>query len=289
MRTLGMRKLLSSLVAAAIGACALVTTTPSQAQEIQMTGPLAGAPAVRKLRKYRGGRFELAPEASFTLLDEYRRVIMPGVHAMYNITDWLAVAGLFDYGVVNTTTDLTDQINDQSVRNSRTATNVNHKTDGSRAPFADQTAKMQYVGAAELQFVPFRGKLALFQKIFVDTDLYLHGGLAFVGLQERGDCGASGQKQCSESSTFALQSRTALAPIFGLGLKLYAGNFFSIGVEYRALPFSWNRAGFDQRGGGNNQNFPDNRVDSADRTFKFNQMITVGFGFSLPAKPAVSE
>ena len=31
------------------------------AQEIQLTGPLAGAPAVRKLRLYREGRFEVAP------------------------------------------------------------------------------------------------------------------------------------------------------------------------------------------------------------------------------------
>jgi hypothetical protein len=60
-------------------------------------------------------------------------------------------------------------------------------------------------------------------------------------------------------------------------------------LEYRALPFSWNRAGFDQRGAGNDGKFPDTKIDGEDRTFKWNQMITLGFGFSLPSKPVVSE
>ena len=63
----------------------------ASAQEIQLTGPLAGAPAVRHERLYRDGRFELAPTVSFTLLDEYKRAILFGARAQYNITDWLAV------------------------------------------------------------------------------------------------------------------------------------------------------------------------------------------------------
>ncbi len=285
-----MRKIATTIVAAAVGLGALLSwEAPAKAQEIQLTGPLAGAPAVKKLRRYREGRFSIAPEASFTLLDEYRRAIMPGLHANYNLTDWLAIGGFFDYGVINSTTDLTDQIDSQAPRNARTATNVNHDQNGNAKPFGDQVAKMQWVGAVEAQFIPFRGKLAIFQKLFVDTDLYLHGGLAFAGLQERGDCGGDGQKQCADPSTFALQSRTALAPIFGLGLNFYTGDFINIGLEYRAVPFSWNRPGFDQRGGGPNAKFPDNRINSDDRTFKFNQTITLGVGFSFPTKPKLSE
>jgi outer membrane beta-barrel protein len=277
------------LLATAIGLGAVTYSAPAEAQEIQLTGPLAGAPAVKKLRRYREGRFQLAPEASFTLLDEYRRAIMPGVHANYNITDWLAIAGYFDYGVVNSTTDLTDQIDATAPRNARTATNVNHDASGNPKPFTDQVAKMQWVGAAEAQFIPFRGKLAIFQKLFVDTDLYLHGGVAFVGLQERGDCGGSAPKQCADPSTFALQSRTALAPTFGIGLSFYTNSLVSLGVEYRAVPFSWNRAGFDQRGGGPNAKFPDNQINADDRTFKFNQMMTILIGFSFPTAPKTSE
>ena len=64
-----MRRLLSTLILA-VG---LLTAWSASAQEIQLTGPLAGAPAVRHMRHYREGRFEIAPTASFSLLDEYRR------------------------------------------------------------------------------------------------------------------------------------------------------------------------------------------------------------------------
>ena len=62
----------------------------------------------------------------------------------------------------------------------------------------------------------------------------------------------------------------------------------SLGAEYRALPFSWNRAGFDTKGSGSDNNFPDNKIDSQDRTFKFNQIIAISLGFSFPTKPKIS-
>ena len=64
--------------------------TPAHAQEIQLTGPLAGAPPVITLRLYREGRFEIAPQFAFTLLDEYQHSYFVGGRINYNITDWLA-------------------------------------------------------------------------------------------------------------------------------------------------------------------------------------------------------
>ena len=61
-----------------------------------------------------------------------------------------------------------------------------------------------------------------------------------------------------------------------------------IGLEYRALPFAWNRAGFDSRGKGNDGKFPDLKIDSQDQTFRFNQMISLSLGF-FPQKRASSE
>ncbi len=289
---MAMRKLATKVLAAAIGIGALAAAPSARADDIVLTGPLQGAPAARKMRMYREGRFEIAPTISFTLLDEYRRTIFTGARLQYNIKDWISLGVWGAYGLVQMTTDLTDQIDQTAPRNSRTATNVNHTAAGTPAPFANQTAKMQWVAAPQVQFTPFRGKLALFQKVFVDTDLYVHGGVAFVGLQERAaqdGCGDAGQKACSDPASFALQSRMAIAPTFGLGLNFYTGDFISLGVEYRALPFSWNRAGFDQQGGGNSGKFPDTKVGKDDRTFKFNQMISIAIGFSLPAKPKTSD
>jgi outer membrane beta-barrel protein len=287
------RRFVRSIFASLAAACALSAAGAAHAQELQLTGPLKGAPAVRHLRLYRQGRFEIAPEVSFSILDEYRRTILAGARLNYNITDWLAIGVWGGAGVVSTTTDLTDKIDTIAPRDALTATNVNHTgktTPFGYASFADQTAKISYVVSPQLTFIPFRGKLAIFNKIFVDTDLYLAGGIAFVGIQERADCGAAGQPSCSDPASFTpLASSTKFAGTFGVGLTFYPSDFVSLGVEYRALPFSWNRAGFDSRGSGPNGNFPDGKITSADETFKFNQFVTIALGFSFPTKPKISE
>lgn len=274
--------------AAALAGGLFLSAGTSQAQEIQLTGPLKGAPACRHCRMYREGRFEVAPSVGFTLLDEYRRTILPGARLQYSLADWFSIGVWGAVGAVSITTDLADQIDAQAPRDARTQINVNHNGSGGKRPFADQTAKIGWVAAPQVQFAPFRGKLALFQKLFVDTDAYLHAGLAFVGISERGDCGAAGQPNCADPKSFELASRTVPAPTFGLGLNFYMNKFLSLGFEYRALPFSWNRAGFDSAGGGNNKRFPDNVVSSDDRTFKFNQMAVVSVGIALPTEPKVS-
>jgi outer membrane beta-barrel protein len=271
----GVASILASLASFAVA-------TPAAAQEIQLTGPLAGAPAVRHERLYRDGRFEIAPTVSFTLLDEYQRAILFGLRAQYNITDWLGVGVWGAYGAVQITTNQTDLINSTAPRESQTA--VNLPATGNMA-----AAQMQWVAVPQLQLTPFRGKLAVFQKIFINADAYIHGGLGFVGLKERGDCGATGQSSCTAASSFDLTSRIALSPTFGLGFNFYIGDFMSLGVEYRALPFSWNQGGFDTAGGNPNGNFPDNKITSADENFKFNQMLTVSLGFSFSMSPTISE
>ena len=285
------RRFVKTVLAALAVAAGLSAAGAADAQELQLTGPLKGAPAVRHLRLYRQGRFEIAPSASFSLLDEYRRTILIGARVNYNITDWLAIGLWGAAGVVSSTTDLTDQIDAKAPRDRLTATNVNHSAlpagqGNPPASFADQTAKISYVVSPQVTFTPFRGKLAIFNKIFVDTDLYIAGGVAFVGIQQRADCALG---TCNQPASFDLASSTKIAPTFGLGLTFYPSSFVSFGVEYRGLPFSWNRAGFDSRGSGPNNNFPDGQINSDDQTFKFNQFVTVDVGFSFPTTPKISE
>ncbi len=280
-KTLMNRAVNVALVAVAATAAVVVMPKTAQAQEIQLTGPLAGAPAVRDLRQYRKGRFEVAPVVAFTLLDEYERTTLVGGRLQYNFTDWFAFGVWGTYGFSGET-DLTSQINENAGRNNRTAVNV------SPGNFADQTAKIKWIANPQVEFTPFRGKLALFNSIFVDTDAYIHAGVAFVGLDERGDCGAKDQISCTDPASFNTASRVAIAPSFGIGLNFYLTSFMSLGAEYRALPFSWNRAGFDTKGSGSDNNFPDNKIDSQDQTFKFNQIIAISLGFSFPTKPKIS-
>jgi hypothetical protein len=287
-----MRRFVTVLFGSAL---ALSLAGRAEAQELEVTGPLAGAPAVRHERLYREGRFEIAPTVSFTLLDEYRRTIFVGGRLQYNFTDWLGFGVWGAYGLGQLDTNLTTEINNPvtgAPRNIETAVNINHANANGTgyASFSDQVAKWNWVIAPQVQLTPFRGKLAIFEKAFVDTDAYFHLGAAFNGLQERGNCGDGGSDPaCINPASFQLKSRVAIAPTFGIGLHFFMAGFMSLGVEYRAVPFSWNRAGFDEAGGGNNGNFPDYKITSADRTFKFNQMITIEIGFGLPAKPSISE
>jgi outer membrane beta-barrel protein len=285
-----MKTIMKSLSALALSAaCALGITAATEktadAQEIQLTGPLAGAPACRHCRLYRQGRVNLAIGPGFTLLDEYKRTIFIAGRLEYNIFDFLGVGIFGGFGAANLSTDLTDKIDTTAPRNTRTATNLPPKGVG----FDGQVGKLKYMAAPQVTFSPLRGKLAVFQKLFVDTDLYVHGGVAFIGVEERGDCGSAGQPACSDPKSFAVATRTAVAPTFGLGISLYTSGLVSVNLEYRAFPFSWNRGGFDSRGGPPDASFPDNKINSEDRTFKFNQMVFLAAGFYLPTTPKVSE
>jgi len=279
------RKAGAIVAAAATFVAASSMSKPAAAQEIQLTGPLAGAPAVRKLRLYRQGRFEIAPGIGQTLLDEYNRTTFVTLRLQYNIFDFLGIGIYGGFGAINSATDLTDKVDSTAPRNSRTAINVPPRNG---PEFSAQTAKLKYMVGPQLTFSPFRGKLAIFQKLFLDTDLYVHGGVTFVGIEERKDCAVG---QCTTAASFATQTRTAPAPTFGLGLTFYTHGLVSLNIEYRAFPLisGSNRGGFDARGGGPDGNFPDNKIDSEDRTFKFNQMVGLSVGFSLPSAPKLSD
>jgi hypothetical protein len=295
------RRLLSALAASfALFAFA----ERAEAQEILLTGPLAGAPAVRKLRLHRQGRFEIAPAVSFTLLDEYQRTIFLGARLNYNLTDWLGIGVFGAYGgLIRIPTALSDHIQevnaqrragdpndpnpvpyDQTLTGRLTRTNLG--TD-----FKKQLGGIDWFISPQLTLVPFRGKIALFQSIYLDTDLYLFGGPAFVNVLERKDCDRTKVGDCGTPSSFNRGNRMAIAPTFGLGLNFFPRGleWGAVGFEWRALPFAWNTAGFDTAGTGKDNKFPDNSITSDDQRFKFNQMLTVSFSFYLPTKVRISE
>jgi hypothetical protein len=283
------------LAATAAGLSLLALTETGNAQEIMMTGPLAGAPAVRSLRLYREGRLEFAPGATFTLLDAFQRTILVGARLNYNPFDWLALGvwGGGTFGPLQYPTKLADRI--QTVNADHTArptggldrqlTAVNMGRD-----FREQLGSIKWIAAPQITAIPFRGKIALFAAAYADTDLYFFAGPAFIGLEERKDCKAG---QCAptdpQTQNFPMQSRVAIAPTFGLGLTFYASQWCGIGVEWRGLPFSWNKGGFDVAGRGQNKEFPDDAINSDDREFDFKQLITVSFNIYYPFKVRMSE
>lgn len=306
-----MRKAASLALAIAVASGVVTTAERSaQAQEIVLTGPLKGAPPVIKLRLYREGRLEIAPMMAFTLLDQYQHGYLFGGRLNYYITDWLAV-GVWGGGVVSSNTDLTSQIDNIAPRDAP-------ETQGNVAPcvpqgataqprggpnacpnggptFSSQTAKMTWAVIPQVTAVPFRGKLALFQALFVDTEAYLFFGLGAVGFDQRTNCGDSTtnppQPSCTLASTFNTSGTALFTLSGGIGLTFFINDLVNVGVEYRLLGYvgsGVNRGGFDTRGLGPGENFPDGKVNGQDATSNLDNMIGISVGVML-GKRKVSQ
>jgi outer membrane beta-barrel protein len=276
----------------------LLGASEAAAQEVQITGPLAGAPAVRHMRIYRSGRFQLQPGLGFTINDEFSRSMMAGIQLGYHFTDWLGIHGFFNYTYYPLDTDLTDQISERGQ-----STEYNRLSLPTAGGFKDQIGHINFMAGVQATFIPLRGKLAMFQALFVDTDFYIFVGAAFAGVEERSDvkdgrctseAWATNRQPCIDSQS-AKTSRVALAPTFGVGLSLYFTDYIAMTLEYRAFPFKWNTSGTDEGGSNrsrkpdNSGEFPDGQITEADRTFQFNQMFGLGLAFYLPAKAKITE
>lgn len=269
----------------------------AQAQEIEVSGPLAGAPAVIGLRAYRELRFQLQLHSSITLQDEYSRSVLGGGQLMFHPTDWLGIGAWGGFSFMHLDTGLTDEVTAKGQTNE-----VNVLSLPNAERFADQIGTIEYMFAPQVAFIPLRGKLGIFEKLFIDTDFYVHGGVAFVGVKERASVDAgqfasckgtatpqplTSQIQCFEGTQTTRESRTAMAPTFGVGLSLYMSNFMAMTIEWRALPFAWNTSGTDESGDPRGD-FPDEQINDDDRLSHFNHMMTLGFAFYLPAEPGRS-
>ena len=276
------------VLAAGLAVCMTVKT--ASAQEVVVTGPLAGAPAAHKLRLYREGRFELQPNVSFSLLDEYQRTIFIGATLNYNISDSVALGIWGTFGAVKLTTALSDHIQTQvDARRCPNAADLDCRLTQVNLgrTFKNQIGSIDWMAVPQLTFTPFRGKIAFFQSLFVDTDLHFFVGPAFAGLSERKDCNTA---DCIKvPSGFATASRTTITGAFGLGLSFFTHKWGALAVDWRAVPFSRNIGGFDTAGSGPNKNFPDNKISSDDRHFRFNQFVSVGYSIFLPFEYRVSE
>jgi hypothetical protein len=272
----------------------LCVSQAARAQEVQVEGPLAGAPAVIGLRVYRQMRFQIQLHATMTLEDEFSRAILPGGQLMFHPTDWLGIGVWGGFAAGNIDSALTDEVKAKGQTNS-----VNVLSLPNANQFPKQIGRINWIAAPEVQFIPLRGKLGIFEKLFVDTDFYVFGGVGFAGVKERADVSAGVSDGCRNRGDLAAQidcfddtqtlraSRVAIAPTFGAGLSLYIADFLAMTLEWRALPFSWNTAGTDEAGDPRGD-FPDSQIDSKDHLSHFNHMFTLGFAFYLPTTPKIS-
>lgn len=288
-------------------------TPTAQAQEIQITGPLAGAPAVRRMRVYRDGRLQVKPTFAITMQDEFVRTGFVGLQLQYHFADWIGVGAFFQYGLLGIETDLTDEVKQRGQVTSNNRLSVPCANSSSSpacaaggGDFSKQIGQLNFLAGLQLTFIPLRGKLGLFEAMFVDTDFYIFVGPAIAQVAERAEVKNASQSlenticatdsaECVATQTAELQTRLALSATFGVGLSLYFTNYLGITLEYRAIPFAWNTSGTDE--GGLNESrgqdpggeFPDGEIDADDRIFHFNQLFNLGLTFYLPFNNDVTE
>jgi hypothetical protein len=264
----------------------------ARAQEVYVSGPLAGAPAVHKLRLWREMRLHVEPFFAFTIADEYARSLIVGGEARFHFLDWFGIGGWGGYTVGKLNTNLTDEVQSSDAP----ITNANRLDLPTHGNFPDQVGRLNWWSGVEAHFVPFRGKLAMFQKVFFDADLDFFVGAAFVGVEERANAegldadnnptlddvtncrieGSSDIDPGCRQSQLARSKRTAIAPSFGVAFSAFFHEFLGIALRWRGIPFKYNTGGTDNNG--------DGQIDSNDRIRQFNNMFSVGLIFVLPPK-----
>lgn len=120
--------------------------------------------AVRNRQLYRKGRISVAPALAMTLNDSYRRNVLIGVDAVYNLTDEIGVGVNGFFGLAYNTA-LADQLSDK-------------RTDAvDRGAFTD----VAYLVTSELVYTPVFGKAAFAGTIAVAYDMHLIGGVGLMG------------------------------------------------------------------------------------------------------------
>lgn len=266
-----MKRFTLALVFTVVAICGATTSTKVSAQEILLEGPLAGAPAVRKIVEYRKTRFSLGPQFAYTILNPYMHNFLLGARFEFNFFDWLGV-GFVGYYALNAPTKLTNHVSESENLGGTATTPADS---GSNWPsytgasnFEDQVAKLKGQYLAQLSFVPFRGKMSMFEKVFVAIDGAIFVGGGIVHYEERAGCDGSQNEDgsyetgCGDFNAFlgsTSPNRVSLlkpktnnqiggAFTVGVGFMAYFNNWFALNLEFRMTPFKWNAAGTDESG-----------------------------------------
>jgi outer membrane beta-barrel protein len=298
------------------------------AQEVLLEGPLAGAPAVRKLVQYRKMRFGIAPYFNYTLNNEFVHNFLVGAHLEFNITDWFGI-GINAAYAFNADTKLTKHISEsRDIGDDPTTPAASNWPSYTGADnFENQVSQMKGQYLAQLNFVPFRGKVAFFQRLFTAVDLSIFVGAGIVHFKERNFCDSNPPNStCGDPANpnLSLVNRIAPAPTAGLSFNFYANDWATVNIELRFTPFKWNAGGTDESGAAagswvcyesdgsicdqtiavqdipsgrywqyntssESGDYPDGKIDKEDRQWTTNASIGIGAVFYFPTKPKISE
>lgn len=202
---------------------------------------LEGAPPVMHAVELLSGRHAIAPQFGVTLNDPYEHNVMAGLSYRYYLASWIGL-GVDVWAGAGIDTSLTDDIN----RELSTGTST----------FQLGTSSLRLLANAAVDIVPFVGKAIVFsdQLVRVETHITLGLGVALSSGSGRVDDG------------------TSIAPMFGVGLKIFPSDWLAVGIDLRDYLVS--RVLASRR---------DGSVPGA--TFDHNWLLGLSVGFYFPTTP----
>jgi hypothetical protein len=242
----------------------------ARAELPERKSPLADAPAVRHRQELRRLRFEIGPGAATTIGQDFYHAVMVGGKLNFFLADWLAIGG---YAAHNLTRGFKTSFHERLE-----AVLPPPVRAMDRAPTQEEARNgMNQIGqifAAQAELVPFSGKYSLFGKIFASYDFYAFGGPGFVNF-------VSSREACATPANSCPVTGLKIGGNFGIGMRSYFNNFFSLDVEIRDLLLRNNPAGRDETG--------DRVADDNDLTWDSTYMVGINLTFFLPPRAPVSE
>jgi outer membrane beta-barrel protein len=260
-----MIKGLSFAIAFALGA-GVYSPAPVHAQERK--SPLADAPAVRRRVELREQRFEIGVGAGTTLGQDFYNAVMVNARLGLHLTDWLAIGAV---GFFNLTPKYQTAFADKLLGVLKDTTTDRTPTKG------EALAGMNHIGevvAAQAEIIPFTGKFSLFNKLFMDYDFYVFGGVGAVDLKADTVCDTPRENVSCAVTGFKI------GPNFGGGIHMFATNWFALNFEVRDILIRDNPAGRDENG--------DRVANGDDLSWTSNILLSLNLSFFLPAHPPVS-
>jgi outer membrane beta-barrel protein len=257
----------TSFFTASVLALGLALPSAARAEE-ERKSPLADAPAVRRRVELRAQRFEIGVGGGATMGQDFYHAVMVNGRLAFHLTDWLALSG---WGAFNLTPTFKTSFHEKLL-------DVLDETTKDRTPTIEQAqAGMNRIGeafAAQAELIPFTGKFGLFSKLFMNYDFYAFGGVGFIDFK------------ADETCTQALENRSCavtgfkLGPNFGLGMHLFANDFFALNFELRDIMVRNNPAGRDEDG--------DKFANDRDLAWDSNYIMSLNLMFFLPGRAPIS-
>ncbi|HXU82844.1 MAG TPA: hypothetical protein VN914_15695 [Polyangia bacterium] len=263
-----MTKGTSFITAAAI---ALGVGLPMAARaETERKSPLADAPAVRRRVELRAQRFEIGVGAGTSVGQDFYHAVLVNGRLGFHLPDWLSIAG---WGAYNVTPNFKTSFHEKLE-----GALVDVKPGADRTPTLDQAnAGMNKIGeifALQAEIVPFTGKFGLFSKLFMNYDFYAFGGPGFVDFKADTTCDSDMQPTCPVTG-FKVGAN------FGLGMHLFANDFFALNFELRDILVQNNPAGRDTNG--------DTFANDRDLAWDSNYIMSLNLMFFLPGRATISD